>query len=121
MLLAEPGQLKGMEFSRVYLLGLEGSAYGGGAERARWVDDALLPEPRPPAAEFYAEALRARRAYVALSRAADCRPLLPRGDPDRRRPALAALRGGSRARRPRRSRTRRSCSGRPRACTRPTG
>ena len=50
------------------MLGLEGAAYGQGAERANWVDDELVPEPRPPAAALTADALRARRAYVALSR-----------------------------------------------------
>ena len=68
VLLAEPGQLKGLEFERVYMLGLEGAAYGQGAERANWVDDEMVPEPRPPAASLAVDALRARRAYVALSR-----------------------------------------------------
>jgi DNA helicase-2/ATP-dependent DNA helicase PcrA len=69
VLLAEPAQLKGLEFERVYMLGLEGAAFGGGAERAGWVDDEMVPEPRPPAAALASDALRARRAYVALSRA----------------------------------------------------
>ena len=48
VLLAEPDQVKGMEFERVYLLGLEGGSYRGGAERGTWIDDALLAEPLPP-------------------------------------------------------------------------
>ncbi len=69
VLLAEPGQVKGMEFERVYLLGLEGGSYRGGAERGAWIEDALLSEPLPPSGAAVAEALRARRAYVAAGRA----------------------------------------------------
>lgn len=69
VLLAEPGQLKGMEFDRVYLLGLEGGSYRGGARRATWIEDRLLTEPLPPPASEAGEALRARRAYVAAGRA----------------------------------------------------
>jgi superfamily I DNA/RNA helicase/RecB family exonuclease len=71
VLLAEPDQVKGMEFERVYLLGLEGGSYRGGAERGTWIDDALLAEPLPPSGSVAEEALRARRAYVAASRARD--------------------------------------------------
>ena len=71
VLVAEPDQVKGMEFERVYLLGLEAGSYRGGAERGTWIDDALLSEPLPPSGPIAEEALRARRAYVASSRARD--------------------------------------------------
>jgi DNA helicase II / ATP-dependent DNA helicase PcrA len=69
VLLAEPGQVKGMEFERVYLLGLEAGSYRGGAERAEWIPAPLVGAGVPPAGPVAAEALRARRAYVATSRA----------------------------------------------------
>ena len=68
VLVAEPEQVKGMEFERVYLLGLERGALRAGADRARWIPDELLTEELPRAADL-ADALRARRAYVALGRA----------------------------------------------------
>jgi superfamily I DNA/RNA helicase/RecB family exonuclease len=68
VLLAEPEQVKGMEFDRVYLLGLSRSALRWGAERTEWIPPDLLDGERPPADEV-ADALRARRAYLALTRA----------------------------------------------------
>jgi superfamily I DNA/RNA helicase len=68
VLLAEPEQVKGMDFDRVYLLGLGRGALRWGAERTDWIPPELLEGERPPAADV-ADALRARRAYLALSRA----------------------------------------------------
>src|SRR6185503_5393605 len=68
VLLAEPEQVKGMDFDRVYLLGLGRGALRWGAERTDWIPPELLDGERPPAADV-ADALRARRAYLALSRA----------------------------------------------------
>ncbi len=68
VLLAEPDQVKGMEFERVYLLGLDRGALRWGAERATWLPETLVEPGLPPAGDV-ASALRARRAYVALSRA----------------------------------------------------
>ena len=68
MLLAEPEQVKGMDFERVYLLGLSRGALRWGAERSDWIPDDLLEGERPPAADV-PDALRARRAYLAISRA----------------------------------------------------
>ena len=71
VLIAEPGQVKGMEFERVYLVGLDAGALLGGAERAEWIEPDLLegsPRLEPGAA---AGALRARRACIAISRARD--------------------------------------------------
>lgn len=67
VLLAEPEQVKGMAFDRVYLLGLSRGALRWGAERAEWVPDEL-GEALPPAADV-PDALRSRRAYLAMSRA----------------------------------------------------
>ena len=69
VLVAEPDGVKGMEFDRVYLLGLDRGALGWGAERAAWIPDGLTDDADYPAATDVADALRARRAYVALSRA----------------------------------------------------
>ncbi len=68
VLLAEPEQVKGMDFDRVYLLGLERGALRWGAERTDWIPVELLDGSRPPA-EDVADALRARRAYLAVTRA----------------------------------------------------
>ncbi len=68
VLLAEPEQVKGMDFERVYLLGLSRGALRWGAERIDWIPDELLEGDRPPAADV-PDALRARRAYLAISRA----------------------------------------------------
>ncbi|HEX2387973.1 MAG TPA: ATP-dependent DNA helicase, partial [Solirubrobacterales bacterium] len=68
VLLAEPEQVKGMDFDRVYLLGLGRGALRWGAERTDLIPPELLEGERPPAADV-ADALRARRAYLALSRA----------------------------------------------------
>lgn len=68
VLLAEPEQVKGMEFKRVFVLGLDRGAMRWGAERAGWIPDELLHGDPPPVGDV-ADALRARRAYVATSRA----------------------------------------------------
>ncbi|MFN8149976.1 MAG: ATP-dependent DNA helicase [Solirubrobacterales bacterium] len=69
VLLAEPEQVKGMEFDRVYVLGLDRGSMRWGAERAEWIPDELLAGEEVPAAGDVAEALAARRGYVAVSRA----------------------------------------------------
>ncbi len=68
VLLAEPEQVKGMDFDRVYLLGLGRGALRWGADRTDWIPAELLEGDRPPG-EDVADALRARRAYLAISRA----------------------------------------------------
>ncbi len=68
VLLAGPEQVKGMEFERVFVLGLDRGAMRWGAERAGWIPDELLEGDPPPAGDV-ADALRARRGYVAASRA----------------------------------------------------
>ncbi len=68
VLLADPEQVKGMEFEHVYVLGLDHGAMRWGAERAGWIPDELLDGEPPPAGDL-GDALAARRGYVALSRA----------------------------------------------------
>jgi len=67
VLLAEPDQVKGMEFEHVFLLQLDRGALRWGAERAGWIPDGLLDVELPPPGDV-AATLRARRAYVAISR-----------------------------------------------------
>ena len=122
VLLAEPEQVKGMDFDRVYLLGLGRGALRWGADRTDWIPAELLDGARPPA-EDVADALRARRAYLAVTRA---RPSVVLSHPQEVRGtatvAIAGLRGAPRgARRDRGDRTRRSCSAPPRASMPPTG
>jgi DNA helicase II / ATP-dependent DNA helicase PcrA len=69
VLVAEPAHVKGMEFERVYVLGLQPGAFRSGAERGAWIDDALVGEGLPSAGSGVAEATAARRLYVAMSRA----------------------------------------------------
>ncbi len=68
VLLTEPESVKGTEFAHVYLLGLGRGALRGGAERSAWIPDDLIDEDLPPAGDV-PDALRARRAYLAMSRA----------------------------------------------------
>jgi DNA helicase-2/ATP-dependent DNA helicase PcrA len=70
VLVAEPEQVKGMEFDRVYLLGLARGALRGDAGGAAWIPADLLDRKPPPDGDV-ADALAARRAYLVLSRARD--------------------------------------------------
>lgn len=70
VLVAEPNQIKGMDFSRVYLLGLHAGAYRGGIERGDWIDPAQLGSGLPDRSDL-PDALQARRIYVAAGRARD--------------------------------------------------
>ena len=113
VLIAEPEQVKGLEFDHVYLLGLARGALAGAPSEADWIPDELLDGRRAAPGADVPDALRAPRAYVAMTRARGAlvlsRPeaIARRGDA-----ALAVLRGRSRARSAARRRsTRRSCSG----------
>ena len=124
VVLAEPEQVKGLEFDHVYLLGLHREAIAGRDSDLGWIPAALVAE-QP-----------ARRARGVGARAPARPARLPVDDP---RPAGAGrlVAGGRRsggrwarppstrrpARRwaPTRRSTRRSCSGPPRDSTRPTG
>ncbi len=69
VLVAEPDQVKGLEFDHVYLLGL-----GSGAVAARhwedaWIPDALLTEELPESGEQLTASRRMALAHVAMTRA----------------------------------------------------
>ena len=57
MVLAEPEQVKGLEFDHVYLLGLDRGAIAGRDPGAAWIPAKLLAEP-PDAAGAVRDELR---------------------------------------------------------------
>jgi DNA helicase-2/ATP-dependent DNA helicase PcrA len=74
VVLAEPEQVKGLEFDHVYLLGLERGAIAARDPGAAWIPVKLLPEP--PDGDGIASAVRsgasprpAHLAYLAMTRA----------------------------------------------------
>jgi ATP-dependent DNA helicase UvrD/PcrA len=69
VVLAEPEQVKGLEFDHVYLLGLNREAIAGRDSDASWIPAALAAER--PAVELEESELtrRARLAYLAMTRA----------------------------------------------------
>ena len=69
VLLAEPSQVKGLEFDRVYLLGLRSGAIDARPWESAWIPDALLEEALPAAGEELATARRRQLAHVAMTRA----------------------------------------------------
>jgi DNA helicase-2/ATP-dependent DNA helicase PcrA len=69
VVLAEPEQVKGLEFDHVYLLGLHRGAIAARPWEDAWIPDQLLDEELPPASDELAAARRGRLAYVAASRA----------------------------------------------------
>ena len=122
VLVAEPDQVKGLEFDHVYLLGLRSGAVAARTWEDVWIPDELLAESLPQPGETLTTMRRQTLAQVAMSRAGSAlvlswpdRPEHGGAAPSRiYRTALEARGGG------RRSTTRRSSSGRPRACTPPT-
>jgi DNA helicase-2/ATP-dependent DNA helicase PcrA len=66
VVLAEPEQVKGLEFDHVYLLGLHRGAIAGGDAGAGWIPAGLVAEGRGAVAD---DARRARLAYLAMTRA----------------------------------------------------
>ena len=69
MLVAEPEQVKGLEFDHVYLLGLQSGRDRRAPGRTRWIPDELVGEPLPePGDELTAER-RLMLAHVAMTRA----------------------------------------------------
>ena len=100
VLLAEPGQLKGMEFERVYCSGSRAAPTVAAASGPA----GSIPSCSPSRARRRAAAARGGAAGPpclrrALPRPRLGRPLLSGGDPGRSRAALADLRGGAGARR----------------------
>jgi len=71
VLLAEPHQVKGMEFERVYVLDLDREALPVRNGRDGWIPDELLADPAPTPGSELSAAHRARLAYVAVTRARD--------------------------------------------------
>jgi DNA helicase II / ATP-dependent DNA helicase PcrA len=71
VLLAEPGQLKGLEFRRVWFCGLRRGGLPAHPERDRWVPDELVGDDLPAPGRELAAARRVRLAYVAASRASE--------------------------------------------------
>ena len=70
VLLAEPGQVKGLEFDAVYLLGLSAGSMRVAPWEDRWVPEALAAGPLPAAGDELVARRQERLAYLAVSRAA---------------------------------------------------
>ncbi len=69
VVVAEPEQVKGLEFDHVYLLGLHGGAIEGRAWEDKWVPPELVGEELPEPGEALVAQRRSRLAYVAMTRA----------------------------------------------------
>jgi DNA helicase-2/ATP-dependent DNA helicase PcrA len=69
VVLAEPEQVKGLEFEHVYLLGLHRGAIAARPWEDAWVPDELIDDEMPPPGEELDANRRARLAYVAMTRA----------------------------------------------------
>ncbi len=82
VLVAEPEQVKGLEFEHVYLLGLRTGAVAARQWEDAWIPDELLADPMPePGAELTA-ARRLMLAHVAITRARQTLVLSWPGRPD---------------------------------------
>ncbi|MGI8460616.1 MAG: PD-(D/E)XK nuclease family protein [Solirubrobacterales bacterium] len=71
VLLAEPEQLKGLEFRSVWLLGLRRGGLPAYPERDRWIPDELVADQLPTPDRDLAASRRARLAYLAVTRATE--------------------------------------------------
>ena len=69
VLLAEPEQVKGLEFDHVYVLDLHQEALSGRHVHDGWIPEELLDERVPPTGAELSAAHRAALAYVAMTRA----------------------------------------------------
>ena len=69
VVVAEPEQVKGLEFDHLYLLGLHAAAIEGRAWEDEWVPAELIREQLPAAGPDLVAERRARLAYVAMTRA----------------------------------------------------
>ena len=116
---------KGLEFDHVFVLGLSAARMPGPGAGARDdVPDELLKERLPGGDPREAHEAEMRRLlHVAMTRARKGLVLAwaEPGRPAPRRGRRRSTRRRARRSRPRRRSSRRSCSGRPRACTRPSG
>jgi DNA helicase-2/ATP-dependent DNA helicase PcrA len=71
VLLAEPGQLKGLEFRRIWFCGLQRGGIPAYPERDLWIPEELVSDPMPAADRELAATTRKRLALLAMSRARD--------------------------------------------------
>jgi len=69
VVLAEPEQVKGLEFEHVYVLGLHRGALPARDSAAGWLPRSLLPSGPSPEGEDATRAARARLAYLSMTRA----------------------------------------------------
>jgi DNA helicase-2/ATP-dependent DNA helicase PcrA len=69
VVLAEPEQVKGLEFEHVYLLGLHRGAITARDSAAGWLPRSLMPAVAPNSGDDAARAARARLAYLGMTRA----------------------------------------------------
>jgi DNA helicase-2/ATP-dependent DNA helicase PcrA len=69
VVLAEPEQVKGLEFDHVYFLGLHRGAIAGRGWEDAWIPDELIADDLPEPGERLAGTRRARLAYLAATRA----------------------------------------------------
>ncbi len=67
VMVAEPGQVKGLEFDRVYLLGLHAGSMRVAPWEDRWVPEELAVGPLPEPGEELVAARQRRLAYLAIS------------------------------------------------------
>ncbi len=71
VLVAEPEQVKGLEFDHVYLLGLRSGAVAARHWEDTWIPDELLTEKLPAPGEELTARRRQMLAHVAMSRATE--------------------------------------------------
>ncbi len=69
VLVAEPDQIKGLEFDHVYLLGLRSGAVAARHWEDSWIPDELLAESLPEPGEELTASRRLALAHVAMTRA----------------------------------------------------
>ena len=69
VVVAEPEQVKGLEFEHVYLLGLHRGAIDSRAYEDEWVPPELIGDPLPEPGDELAARRRSRLAYVSMTRA----------------------------------------------------
>ena len=69
VVVAEPEQVKGLEFDHVYLLGLHRGAIEGRPWEDEWVPPTLVDEELPETGDVLVDERRGRLAYVAMTRA----------------------------------------------------
>ncbi|MGI9019689.1 MAG: ATP-dependent helicase, partial [Solirubrobacterales bacterium] len=69
VLVAEPEQVKGLEFDHVYVLGLHLGAIDGHAAEDEWVPPSLTGDELPEAGEALVARRRSRLAYTSMTRA----------------------------------------------------